>query len=66
MSEKFMCVCGKNREQLNTTNWQRHLDNCKARKTKITSRPISSFFKTPKKIRMDPLTNYSCSDGKFY
>ncbi|XP_050063498.1 uncharacterized protein LOC126552725 isoform X21 [Aphis gossypii] len=54
-SEKLMCVCGKKRENLNITNWKRHLDNCKQRKTKINSRSITSFFNTPKpkKICMD-------------
>lgn len=66
MSEKFMCVCGKKREQLNITNWKRHLDNCKPRKTKISSRPISSFFPRPKKVRMNTESNYSCSNGKYY
>jgi len=66
MSEKLICICGKKREQLNSTNWKRHLDNCKVRKTKMSSRPISSFFPTPKKIRMDAGTSHSCSDGKFY
>lgn len=66
MSEKCICVCGKKREQLNITNWNRHLDNCKTRKTKISSRPISSFFPAPKKIRMNAKTNYSSSNGKFY
>lgn len=65
MSEKFMCVCGK-REQLNITNWKRHLDNCKARKIKISSRSITSFFPTPKRVRMNTESNYSCSNGKYY
>lgn len=69
MSEKLMCVCGKKREQLNITNWKRHLDNCKARKIKISSRPISFFFPKPKKIRMNLLnteSNYCCSNDKYY
>lgn len=48
-----ICVCGKIRGNLNFTNWQRHLDNCKSRKTKSTSRPISSFFSAPKKVRLE-------------
>lgn len=66
MSEKFMCVCGKKREQLHITNWNKHLDNCKTRKTKISCRPISSFFPGPKKVRMNTESNYSCSNGKYY
>ena len=65
MSEKCMCVCGKKREQLNITNWKRHLDNCKVRKTKISSRSISSFFPTPITVQMNTGTNYSCSFGKY-
>jgi len=69
MSEKLMCICGKKREQLNPTNWKRHLDYCKVRKNKMTSRPISFFFPTPatpKKVRIDAETSNSCSNGKFY
>ncbi|KAE9541314.1 hypothetical protein AGLY_004559 [Aphis glycines] len=63
MSEKCMTyVCGKKREQLNVTNWNRHLDNCKVRKTKISSRPISSFFPTPKKVEINARTNNSSSN----
>lgn len=65
MSEKLMCICGKKREQMNPTNWKRHLDYCKIRKNKMTSRPISSFFPTPKKVRMDTETSNFCSNGKF-
>lgn len=70
-SEKLMCVCGKKRENLNITNWKRHLDNCKQRKTKITSRSITSFFNTPKpkKVCMDTDTihyPYATPDGKSY
>jgi len=66
-----MCACSKRRENLILTNWQRHLDNCKKRKTKNTSRSITSFFNTPKpkKICIDADTisySYPAKDGEFY
>jgi hypothetical protein len=64
-TEKMLsCVCGKHRGKLNNTNWKRHLDNCKARKTITNSRSIISFFPGPKKVRVDTETSYFCSHGK--
>jgi len=41
------CVCGKKRAGLNSTNWSRHVNNCKKKKlTETGSLQISKFFKT--------------------
>lgn len=39
------CACGKQRDKLNSTNWKRHVDACKKRKT-YGQNSISKFFKT--------------------
>lgn len=53
-TEKTMtCVCGKQRGKLNSPNWKKHIDNCKARKSKSYSQSITSFFPAPKKARVD-------------
>lgn len=57
-----VCVCGKSRDNLNITNWKRHITNCKIKKNKILNRSITSFFPAPKKLR----TEADHIDGKFY
>jgi hypothetical protein len=47
------CVCRKQRGKLNSPNWKKHIDNCKARKSKSYSQSITSFFPAPKKARVD-------------
>ncbi|VVC24489.1 Hypothetical protein CINCED_3A017303 [Cinara cedri] len=57
------CVCGKVRGNLNLTNWQRHIDNCKARKTVKSSRSIASFFTISKKNQLEEeKLAFSCSN----
>lgn len=53
-----ICVCTKNRANLNFTNCQRYIDNCKSRKIMSTSRSITTFFSapTPKKSRLEVQT----------
>jgi len=36
-----VCVCGKSRDNLNNTNWKRHITNCKIKK-KLKN--IKSFY----------------------
>lgn len=56
-----VCHCGKQRVNLNFTNWQRHIDHCVTRKTKKLNRSIQSFFSPPiKALEME--TN--SSNGK--
>lgn len=62
------CVCGKNRENLNSINWQRHLNHCTKIKTKKSNLSIKSFFTAPKRIKLyeDDIPNefHSTSSGK--
>lgn len=37
------CACGKSKGNMNTTNWQRHIDACKKKRKSVT--PLDHFFK---------------------
>lgn len=41
----YVCVCGKKKGNINSTNWTRHTTSCKVRQNKIQNTDISSFFK---------------------
>lgn len=41
-----VCVCGKQRGGLNYTNWMRHVNTCKNRKSCSNNKSIAKFFKT--------------------
>jgi hypothetical protein len=61
-----MCICGKNRGNSHITNWKKHLDYYKAKKTVMTSQSITSFFSVPKKAQLEVETfNPSCSNVKY-
>lgn len=46
MSVIEACLCGKKKNNLNSTNWGRHLSTCKSIKNKnSTSKYLTTYFK---------------------
>lgn len=41
-----VCVCGKMKALMNSTNWQRHTKSCKKRKSVLSTAKLSTFFKS--------------------
>jgi len=41
-----VCVCGKMQALMNITNWERHIQSCKKRKSVLSTAKLSTFFKS--------------------
>lgn len=46
MSQNIVCACGKKKNNINSTNWSRHLMSCKIEKIKQKCSTISTYFNT--------------------
>lgn len=55
------CVCGKKRSNLNQTNWTRHVNACKKKKSCSTAHSISTYFKTVSSSTTTSMTAISSS-----
>ncbi|KAL4083087.1 hypothetical protein QTP88_028417 [Uroleucon formosanum] len=45
-----VCVCGKMKALMNSTNWQRHTKSCKKRKSVLSTAKLSTFFKSSRNV----------------
>lgn len=63
MTKPQTCACGKNKSDMNPTNWIRHTSSCKIRKSRDESRSMEYFFGNPKKPKLE--LGDSISFGKF-
>lgn len=43
-NNSLVCLCGKEKQKLNDTNWKRHISSCKISKMSKTCNPVSSYF----------------------
>ncbi|XP_025198446.1 zinc finger MYM-type protein 1-like [Melanaphis sacchari] len=53
MTKPQICSCGKNKNDMNLTNWIRHTSSCKIRKSRDQSKSIEFFFNNPKKLKLE-------------
>lgn len=45
-----VCVCGKMKAKMNSTNWLRHTIACKKRKSVESTAKLSTFFKSSRNV----------------
>lgn len=41
-----VCACGKIKALMNSTNWKRHIQSCKKRKSAFSNANLDTFFKS--------------------